>query len=446
MNDPAGMRITVMGLGRFGGGLGVARWLATRGAQVLITDLEPETALADSIDRLRDLLEAGCVTLHLGEHREKDFTGCDLLIANPAVPRPWENPYLRAAREAGVEITTEIGLVVDRLPSRARVIGVTGSAGKSTTAAMIAHVLRARAQPIHLGGNIGGSLLEPIDTIRPSDWVVLELSSAMLHWLAGWSPGVAVVTNCTPNHLDWHGSIEHYEKCKKGLLTHQQPGDVVVLGPTLGGWASAPGVKRLVLPTDAGVTGLPLPGSHNALNAAMACAVCKMLGDRAEHDGQDAPPTAVEAVRTFGGLPHRLCLLGEHGGVRYYDDSKSTTPEATVLALRSFADRGELGRVHLIAGGHDKGSDLSPIAARAAELAGLYGIGSTGAELAHKAGPDGTDCTTLDRAMDQIRTRAQAGDIVLLSPGCASWDQFENFEQRGRVFAMLAGFGSEACS
>ncbi|VAX38882.1 UDP-N-acetylmuramoylalanine--D-glutamate ligase [hydrothermal vent metagenome] len=446
--DFANMRVTVMGLGRFGGGLGVTRWLAARGAQVLVTDLEPETALAESIDHLRDLLDAGSVTLCLGEHREEDFIECELLIANPAVPRPWENPYLRAAREAGVEITTEIGLVVERLPSRERVIGVTGSAGKSTTAAMIAHVLRSCAQPVHLGGNIGGSLLDALDTITPNDWVVLELSSAMLHWLTGWSPGVAVVTNCTANHLDWHGTIEHYEGCKKGLLAHQQPGDAAVLGPTLGEWASATGVERIVLPEGAGVAGLSVPGAHNALNAAMACAVVEVVQ---EHGGRDAHPTfptvaeVAEAVRTFGGLPHRLCLLGAHGGVRYYDDSKSTTPEATLLALRSFADRGELGRVHLIAGGHDKGSDLSPIAAQATALAGLYCIGSTGAELAHKAGEHGADCTTLGRAMDQIRSRAHQGDIVLLSPGCASWDQFENFEQRGRVFAALAGFGGGLC-
>ncbi len=386
MIDFTGKCVTVMGLGRFGGGLGVTRWLVAQGARVLVTDLQPAGKLTDLIESLSDLLAEGLVTLRLGEHREADFANCDLLIANPAVPRPWENAYLCAAREAGVEIRTEIGLLVSSLPSRQQVIGVTGSAGKSTTAAMIAHVLGACGQSVHLGGNIGGSLLGTLDAITPEDWVVLELSSAMLHWLGDWSPGVAVVTNCTTNHLDWHGSSEHYEQSKRRILASQKEGDRAILGPTLGGWATSPGVQRVVLPEGAGVEGIAVPGSHNALNAAMACAVVEVLW---EHGGRDARPTVLEVVRTFGGLPHRLCLLGECGGIRYYDDSKSTTPEATLLALKSFEERGELGRVHLIAGGSDKGSDLTPIASRAEQLAGFYCIGTTGHGLASAAGKHG---------------------------------------------------------
>lgn len=440
MIDLASKRVTVMGLGRFGGGLGVTRWLAAQGAEVLVTDLQPAARLTDSVARLDDLVREGRVAVQLGEHRQEDFTACDLLIANPAVPRPWENAYLRAARDAGVEITTEIGLLAGRLPDRRRVIGVTGSAGKSTTAAMIAHALAACGQPVHLGGNIGGSLLQALESITAGDWVVLELSSAMLHWLGEWSPGEAVVTNLSPNHLDWHGSFEHYELSKRRILASQREGDAAILGPELAEWLAAPGVRRVVVPNGAGVSDLAVPGSHNALNAAVACAAIEALGLGI------GDARCQEAVRTFPGLPHRLCLLGEREGIRFYDDSKSTTPEATLLALQSFDDRAELARVHLIAGGYDKGSDLTPIAQRARRLTGLYCIGTTGPGLVRAAGEGALDCVTLARAMQEVRRRARRGDVVLLSPGCASWDQFENFEQRGRAFAALAGFGGGPCA
>lgn len=441
MTEVAGKRVTVMGLGRFGGGLGLTRWLAAQGASVLVTDLAGADKLAEPLGAIGDLVRSGAVELRLGEHRAADFTGCDVLVANPAVPRPWENPFLVAARNAAVPVTTEIALLIERLPERRRVVGVTGSAGKSTTTAMVAHALRACGQPAHLGGNIGGSLLDTLGSIGPDDWVVLELSSAMLHWLGAWSPGFAAVTNVTPNHIDWHGSFEHYAASKRRITDGQRPGDTAVLGPTLGDWPLGAGVRRVTVPAGARVDGLAIPGSHNALNAAMAAAMIEELGIGVDADRM------LGALRGFPGLPHRLRLVGERAGVRYYDDSKCTTPEAAVLAMQSFEERGELGRVHLIAGGYDKGSDLGPIAARAGALAGLYCIGKTGPKLAEAAsGGDARNCFTLDRAMAAIRDRASHGDIVLLSPGCASWDQFENFEQRGRAFASLAGFapsGSE---
>jgi len=440
MIEIAGKRVTVMGLGRFGGGLGVTRWLASRGARVLVTDLEPASKLREAVGALDGLVREGSVTLRLGEHREEDFGGCDVLVANPAVARPWENRFISAARDAGAVVTTEIGLVVERLPDRRRAVGVTGSAGKSTTSAMIAHALAACGARTHLGGNIGGSLLGSLGGMGPEDYVVLELSSAMLHWLEGWSPGTAVVTNVSPNHIDWHGSLEHYIASKKRILARQAPGDGAVLGPTLGDWETAPGVRRLVVDGGTMVGGLAIPGGHNALNAAVACAAVGIAG------GATDAERVREALRTFAGLPHRLRLLGEREGVRYFDDSKSTTPEATLLALRAFEERDELARVHLIAGGYDKGSDLSPVATRARSVAGLYAIGVTGPSLAAGAGERGLLCGTLEGAMEEIERRARPGDIVLLSPGCASWDQFENFEQRGRMFAALAGLGGGACS
>jgi UDP-N-acetylmuramoylalanine--D-glutamate ligase len=407
-------RITVMGLGRFGGGAGVVRWLTAQGKKVLLTDLQSAAELREPLAQIADLP----IELRLGRHDERDFTTADLVIANPAVPRPWENRYLRAASAAGVPITTEIRLLVERL-HRQRVIGITGTAGKSTTAAMTHHILSRAGVQAHLGGNIGGSLLDSLDTIGRDDWIVLELSSYMLHWLGsgagypaaeGWSPGVAVLTNLEPNHLDWHGSFEHYEASKRNIFQFQRDGDSALTGEACDEPAHVP---------------LLIPGGHNQRNARMAitaalCAVDLSLDD------------AATLLADFRGLPHRLELVAERDGMRFYNDSKSTTPQATALAVAAFDDS---SRVHLIAGGYDKGLDLTPIAALAPQIAGLYTIGSTGDRLTRLASSrNATYCETLSNAIATAMKHMTPGDVLLLSPGCASWDQFTNYEQRGEAF------------
>ena len=268
--DYTGQRVTVMGLGRFGGGVGVTQFLSKRGAHVLVTDQLDAAALADSVAQLEGLEN---VTLRLGEHREADFRGCDLVVANPAV-KP-DNKYLQVAKEAGVPVTTEIVLLVRELPNRMRTIGVTGSAGKSTTTAMIGHILRkavnqesskavnkpspdreiTRSPNVFVGGNLGGSLLPQVDHIDPDDWVVLELSSFMLHYLRQerWSPHIAAITNITPNHLDWHGTFEEYRQAKESIFLHQDPSDKAVLGwgPD-GGQASSESLCRIELSENVG--------------------------------------------------------------------------------------------------------------------------------------------------------------------------------------------------
>jgi UDP-N-acetylmuramoylalanine--D-glutamate ligase len=437
MREFEGKRVTVMGLGRFGGGLGVTRWLVSQGADVLVTDLEPAEKLADSVAKLRDLVDAGSVTLRLGEHNVSDFTTSDLVVANPAVPRPWENRFLRAATAANVPITTEIELLVHRLPDRLRTVAITGTAGKSTTASLIAHILKECGQPVALGGNIGGSLLGR--DLRDT-WVILELSSFQLHWLAAWSPHVAVVTNISSNHTDWHGTMDHYAASKRILLEHQEQGDIAVLGDrSVGDWPTRAGVHRVPISADDRVKGLQLPGAHNQTNA--ACAIQAVLA--LDIPGIDRERAAA-AARTYAGLPHRLQLVHTARGVRFYNDSKSTTPEATALAVATLAserDHGHPVHIHLIAGGYDKGSNLEPIATHADHLRGLYTIGATGDAIAGMAQQwSGVvfRCGTLEKALETAAARANEGDAILLSPGCASWDQFANYEERGDRFTALA--------
>ncbi len=451
------MRVVVMGLGRFGGGVGVARYLVKQGADVLVTDLLEADKLADSLAQLDGLP----IEYRLGEHNVSDFTTCDMVIANPAI-KPG-NRFLRAAQAAGIPITSEIRLLVKALPSRLRTIGVTGTAGKSTVTAMIGHILNlALPQPsatpgdrstttrpkVWVGGNLGGSLLDKIDNIGPDDWVVLELSSFMLHGLREdhWSPHIAVVTNISPNHLDWHGSFDAYLADKQVIFDYQKDVDCAVLP----GWQRQhfqldadrwpDRVFDFDEPTEDRVRAadmmIRLPGRHNVLNAEIATGACSFAGVD--------PKASKSALADFPGLPHRLQFVLEHNDVRYFNDSKCTTPEAAKLAIESF----EPGTVHIILGGYDKGSDLQPLAGFAAQrCAGLYTIGATGdviAATAKDASAGGglskgakasvVRCGELEAAVRQAVQCARPGHVVLLSPACASWDQFDHYEQRGERF------------
>lgn len=437
-----------MGLGRFGGGVGVARFLLDQGARVVVTDLDTAANLAASADAVGPQ-----ATYHLGGHRREDFTDADLVVVNPAV-RP-TSEYLRLARDAGVPVTTEINLFFERCP--ARIVGVTGSVGKTTTVSMLGRALEAGSERrVWLGGNIGGSLLGKLSRMAQDDLAVLELSSAQLHRLApaGQAPDVSVVTNLAENHIDWHGSMAQYAAAKRRIVAEQSAESVAVLNhedPAVRAWAAdAPG--RVVFFSAAGelpegvcrcganlvwrsagaemtlldTAGMAVPGEHNAANAAAALAACAALGADLERAGA--------ALATFEGAEHRLQFVRAVGGVRFYNDSKGTTPAAALAAVRSF-DR----PIVLILGGRDKGVRYEELAAETARCRAVVLTGEMAGRLAALIG-DRAPAVRQERAArfeDAVRAAgrlAAPGDVVLLSPACTSYDQFRNFEERGRCF------------
>jgi UDP-N-acetylmuramoylalanine--D-glutamate ligase len=344
---------------------------------------------------------------------------------------------LLAARSAGVPVVTEIQLFVERCP--AKILGVTGTKGKSTTTAMLGRILSRRFKT-WTGGNIGRSLLGDLGQIGPTDLVVLELSSFMLEYLgeSHWSPHVAVVTMIGADHLDWHGLAQAYVQAKKNILRFQTADDYAVLNqqdpPTAELAREARGRVIFYGGAEARKFQLLLPGDHNQLNAQGALAAAAILAVDWE--------TAQQALADFSGLPHRLQLVHESAGVRYFNDSIATVPEAAIAALDSFPQK----KVIQIIGGSDKGLAITALCAALVERAkAVLCIGSTGpriAELLERSDSPAAAavyrCEDLPTAVAMSRRIAMSGDVVLLSPGFASYDQFVNFEQRGEEFARLA--------
>ena len=427
--DWTGRRVTVMGLGRFGGGVGAARWLAERGACVTVSDQAPAEELARSVAAL----EGVDIALHLGSHEETDIVGCDVLVVNPAVP--FDSPHLAAARDAGVQLTTEINLFLARCP--APVIGVTGSAGKSTTVAMTGAIL-ARHRPTHVGGNIGRSLLGDLDRIGSDHVVVLELSSFQLAYLPllGRSPAVAVVTNLQPNHLDRHGTMAQYAQAKKNIFRFQARDDTLIVSRddhTVAAWGDeAPG-RTVLFSADDAPFDLALPGRHNQANAQAAWTASRLFGVPRR--------IAAEALKAFQPLPHRLQFVAERNGVRFVNDSKCTTPDEALAALSSFPARTAI----VIAGGYDKHVDLDSFCRALAESAkAVVTTGQTGGRIAEgvEAARTGQRPSVVREpgfadAVAAAKALAEPGDVVLLSPGCASFDQFSNYERRGEAFVEI---------
>jgi UDP-N-acetylmuramoylalanine--D-glutamate ligase len=453
-----------MGLGTRGGGVGVARFLVERGAIVTVTDGKPAEALTDSLAALEGLP----IRYVLGGHEERDFTldGADMVVRNPGVPR--RAPLLQIARANGVPIEMEMSLFLRHCP--APVIGVTGTKGKTTTATLCAEMLRAWDLRTVLAGNMGVTALGQLDKIGPDTPVVVELSSWQLEALIehGLAPHIAVLTNISEDHLDHYDGYEEYAATKRGISLHQRPEDyLVVARDDADAWRAVEQAVAEVVPfgtcehgedgawlaSDTLVwrwqgrstfyprpTTFALAGEHGALNALAALAAARLRG---------APPAAIAAGLTaFLGVPNRLEIVAERDGITYVNDTAATAPAAALAAIRTLA--GERGkRVHLIAGGADKKSDLSELAHHAAKLAAsihlLDGSATPGfAKLirgagAEPSGPHGSMEAAVSAATEAAvaagaSAESEPVDVVLLSPGCASFGLFRDEFDRGDRF------------
>ncbi len=456
LGDYRNRRVTVFGLGSFGGGLGAVEFLAARGARLTISDQRSSEQLADSHAALATYKD---LNWQLGGHRAEDVLDAELVVVNPAVRR--DHPLLLAAREKGIPLTSEINLFWQHNP--APVLAVTGSNGKSTTTAMLHNILQQTGRTVWLGGNIGRSLLPQVEAIRAEHLVLLELSSFQLTDLDRLqvSPHVSVVTNFSPNHLDWHDTLDHYRWAKQTMLRWQSPRDFAVLNaddnavqtwPTAGqtrwfglqplmhaGWSlhqNGTVVERTddAVETEVPLTGwLTLPGRHNLTNALAAVTAARCVG---------ASLAAIEAgLRTYQPLPHRLQWVGGAAGRDFYNDSLATTPESTIVALEAF-DR----PIVLLAGGYDKQVDLSAMATAIAQRCRAVAcMGTTGPQLRElitqaprNQAVVSPACQSFNEAFEWAMTQSLPGDVIVLSPGCASYDWFRNFADRGQQFVERA--------
>ncbi|MCR9229426.1 MAG: UDP-N-acetylmuramoyl-L-alanine--D-glutamate ligase [bacterium] len=447
-------RVTVLGLGRFGGGIAVTRFLADQGAQITVLDNLSASELEQSHQQLADIQG---IRYFLGE-KTQELPATDLLVLNPAIPP--QHPLLAQAEREQIPVTSEIELFWQL--NSAPIVGVTGSNGKSTTTAMIHSVFSESGSTCWLGGNIGVSLLPHVEQIQSTDWVILELSSFQLHSLDRLqvSPQLAVVTNFSANHLDWHQSLAHYRHAKQTISRWQTADETTIINgddPDLKNW-DFPGnvlrfggdaaLKPAVLVQEQGfhvdqLEGLfqpliPVPGWHNRLNAAAAitAGLCIDLD----------PATIQRGLERFQGLPHRLQFIGEHAGRRFYNDSLATTPESAICALEAF----ESGKIIALAGGYDKQVDLTPFSrellsrTKATALMGDTGVKLAGlmSSLRVEAQSFATSVISepqdsFENAFDWAWQQSAPGDVILLSPGCASYGWFANFQERGARFETL---------
>jgi UDP-N-acetylmuramoylalanine--D-glutamate ligase len=447
-------RVLVVGLARTG--VATALFCAGRGARVTATESRTEAQIGEPVAKLR----AAGVTLELGGHQDKTFIEQDLIVPSPGVPADF--PQLISARNAGVKIWSEIELAYRFL--NGSLVGITGSNGKTTTTALIEHILRGAGLPTLLAGNIGTPLISLVGQTKKNTVTVVELSSFQLELIDTFRPNVGLFLNLTPDHLDRHHTLKAYAAAKARIFENQTVDDAAILNADDGASASYAPLKPRVywfsrkqrVAQGAYLRGeevvlrvdgedhtvlrrgeIPLAGSHNLENVLAATIATKLAGA--------AVPAIAAGVRSFAGVEHRLEFVAEINGVRYYNDSKATNVDATLKALDAFP-----GRILIILGGKDKDSDYTvmqqPLREKAI-LALLIGAAAekiekqiAGSVVIERAG-------TIQRAVETAAHTAHPGDIVLLAPACASFDQFENYEQRGRIFKdLVRGLQGSAAS
>ena len=408
-----GLRALVIGLAR--SGRAAAEALVAHGAAVVGYDRD------EALDTGR-LGELG-VEVHLGREEETLLTGIDVVVKSPGVPG--ETPLVAAARAREIPVWSEIELGARLLESP--ILGVTGTNGKTTTCELLGAIFRAAERPVEVAGNVGRPLTSLEGLVDPETWVVCELSSFQLEDVDTLKPGIAVLLNLEPDHLDRHGTFEWYVDAKLRIFELQTEDDVAVVPRGFG--AIPGGARRVEFRFDDDLPAEPLvPGAHNRENAAAATAAARAAGI-----DDDA---IAEALLTFPGVPHRIELVRTRNGVRYVNDSKATNVAAARRALASFPG----ASLHVILGGRGKDEPYGPLAESFGSRDRAYLIGETAEAIA--AALDGvgvpyTWCGDLERAVVEADASAEPGDVVLLSPACASFDQFEDFEARGDAFRRL---------
>ena len=438
----ANKRVLVVGLGR--SGLASALFLKQRGALVTVSDAKPQEELGDEIPQL---LDQG-IAVETGGHGERTFRGQDLIVVSPGVPL--DSPLLSQARAMGEGIIGEIELAGRFLPPQ--IIAITGSNGKTTTTTLTGDIVAAGGFRTLVGGNIGTPAITLAEQASKDAVIVLEVSSFQLETIQTFKPKIAVVLNITPDHLDRHRNFEAYVDAKARIFENQQADDFAVLNaddPVCAALASrtrsqvfwfsrkkdiqqgaCPRNGDIVFRNSTGarklmpISDIPLKGTHNLENVLAASCAGTLTGCE--------PEQIRNAVRGFRAVEHRLEHVATIAGVEYYNDSKATNVDATIKALESFP-----ANIHLILGGKDKASDYTLLNdLLRSRVKQVYTIGAAAAKIESqiKGAAEIDHAETLENAVHQASKAAERGDIVLLAPACASFDQFRNYEHRGKVF------------
>jgi UDP-N-acetylmuramoylalanine--D-glutamate ligase len=450
-----GKRVLVVGLGK--SGLAAALFLRRRRAEVTVSDVRGAAALAREIPALMD---AG-IAVETGGHGFFTFRRQDLIVISPGVP--FDTPEVAMARRFGLPVIGELELAARFLEGN--VLAITGSNGKTTTTALCGEIFRAAGARTLVGGNIGAPLIGMVEESSPVSWSVIEVSSFQLETTQCFHPNIAVILNITPDHLDRHGSFSNYAAIKERIFAAQTADDALILNAddpvaqqaasrakSQVFWFSRNKIVRRgafvmkgavvfrasemespepVVP----VAAIPLPGAHNLENVLAAVCAAEIA---------KLPREAIaRAVRSFRAVEHRLEFVAKIQGVDYYNDSKATNVDAAAKAIASFP-----ANIHLILGGKDKNSDYTVLLPLIKErVKAVYTIGSAADKIERQIGHDTmlVRAGTLDAAVEQAAGAAASGDVVLLAPACSSFDQFENYEHRGRVFKelVLARRGTE---
>jgi len=412
-------KVVIMGLGLLGGGIGAAKFFYKQGAKVLVTDLRSKEELKPSLEKLKEIMDRPGLSQSrigraypkfvLGKHRKEDFINADLIIRNPAVPR--ESKYLKIAKDNNIPVKTDIDIFFDLYPGT--IIGITGTKGKSTVATLIYLFLKKKYPKTFLAGNIGVSPLELLNKIDKKSKVVLELSSFELENLKK-SPRIAVITNLFPDHLNRYKNFRDYVNAKKSIFKYQNKNDILVLN-------NDSETKKLCSESKSKVY------FFKSSNVAAAVLVAELF--------KISKKDIKKAFSNFKGVPHRQEFVAQKKGIKYFNDTTATNPNAAIFAIQTFRKRFPKSKIVLIVGGEDKKLNYRSLARNIKhDVDYVVLLPGTGSNKLKKDLSKFYSVKSMEQAVKKASYLAEKGDIVLLSPGAASFNLFENEFDRGNQF------------